>query len=75
MKQNNVLEASVDNVKETNQQARASALEHSEAIKAQTFSAKAALKGLGIAGNMNIFAKQIKYGNIQRVHSHLKKPF
>ena len=41
-----------------NQAARASALAHNEAIKAQTFSAKAesvALKALSIAGNMILF--------------------
>ena len=51
-KQNNVLESSVDNVKEANQQARASALAHNEAIKAQTLSAKAgkvALQALAMA--------------------------
>ena len=54
-KQNNILEASVDDVKNANKAARASALAHNEAIKSQTFSAKAgtaALKALSVAGNM-----------------------
>lgn len=48
-----------EGVIKANQQARATAIAHNEAIKAQTLSAKvgsAALKGLAIAGNMIAFA-------------------
>lgn len=54
-RQNNVLESSVDNVKQTNQKAREAAIAHNAALKQQTLGAKAAtvvMKGLAIAGNM-----------------------
>lgn len=52
---NNVLESSVDDVKNVNKKARDSAIAHNAALKQQTLSAKAAnvaMKGLSIAGNM-----------------------
>lgn len=55
VKNNNLQKASTDDLVKANQQARASALAHNEAIKAQTFSAKAgkvALQALATAGNM-----------------------
>lgn len=54
-KSNNVLEASVDNVKEANQSAREAAIAHNEALEQQTLGAKAATlatKALAAAGNM-----------------------
>lgn len=54
-KTNNVLESSVDDVKQANQAARDAAIAHNAALKQQTLSAKAgqvALKGLAMAGNM-----------------------
>jgi len=54
-KSNNVLESSVDNVKEANQKARKDAIAHNAALKQQTLGAKAAavsMKALAIAGNM-----------------------
>lgn len=54
VKNNNLQKASTDDLVKANQQARASALAHNEAIKAQTLSAKAgkvALKGLSVVAN------------------------
>ena len=54
-KQNNILEASVDNVKQANQSAREAAIAHNAALKQQTLGAKAATvatKALAVAGNM-----------------------
>lgn len=54
-KTNNVLESSVDDVKQANQSARDAAIAHNAALKQQTLSAKAgavAMKALAVAGNM-----------------------
>lgn len=59
VKNNNLQKTSTEDLVKANQQARASALAHNEAIKAQTFSAKAskvALQALAMAGNMILFA-------------------
>ncbi|MDE7016039.1 MAG: hypothetical protein K2P65_00490, partial [Lachnospiraceae bacterium] len=58
-KENDVLKASVDDVKRANEQARDAAIAHNKALQAQTFSAKAgkaALQALATAGNMIAFA-------------------
>lgn len=54
-KANNVLETSVDNVKEANKKAREAAIAHNDALKQQTLGAKAAkvgMQALATAGNM-----------------------
>lgn len=54
-KQNDVFASSVDNIKNVNEEARASAIAQNESIKAQTLSAKAgsaAFSALATAGNM-----------------------
>ena len=57
-KQNNVLEASVDDIKQVNQAAREATIAHNAALKQQTLGAKTATvatKALATAGNMIAF--------------------
>ncbi len=67
-KSNNVLEASVDNVKEANQKAREAAIAHNAALKQQTLGAKAAAVGMkALSTALNIGASLLIIGGIKLV--------